>query len=156
MGCGSGIVSIFCSSIGAKCTAADINPQAVKTAKENAGLNGFEKEIEVIESDLFENIKGKYDIIFFNPPYYPKEPANDFEKAFNAGNDYRILKEFASCVGEHLKEEGIIYLIISSDINPAEFKIIFAAKGLSIEVIKEHKKFFETFYIIKTLANNTR
>ena len=72
MGCGSGIVSIFCASLGAECFAADINPAAVKTAKENAELNGFGNKIQVVESNLFENIKDKFDVIFFNPPYYPR------------------------------------------------------------------------------------
>lgn len=155
MGCGSGIVSVFCASKGAYCIAADINPEAVKATRENAVKNGFEKEIVVIVSNLFENIKDKFDIIFFNPPYYPKEPENNFEKAFNAGADYRVIKEFASSAGGYLKKGGMICLIISSDMNLHEFNKIFALNGFKIEIIDEHKRFFETFYITKTLVKDT-
>jgi len=152
MGCGSGIVSVFCASSGAKCLAADINPEAVKAAGENAALNGFEKDVIVIESNLFENIKDRFDIIFFNPPYYPKEPVGNFERAFFAGEDYRVLKEFAACSKSHLNNGGIVYMIISSDMDLNVVKSIFSANGLVFEVIEEHKKLFETFYITKTLV----
>lgn len=150
MGCGTGIVSIFCASIGAHCTAADINPEAVKAAKENAEINGFGKEIGIIQSDLFENIKDRFDLIFFNPPFYPKEPADNFEKAFNAGKEYRIIKEFAERSSGYLKKDGIIYLIISSDVDMDKIKSIFSENALTFEVALKLKKFFETFYIIKS------
>jgi release factor glutamine methyltransferase len=151
LGCGSGIISIFAASIGAECIAADINPEAVKTTNENAELNGLEHKINVIESDLFGNINQSFDFIFFNPPYYPKEPKTAFEKAFNAGEDYRVIKEFASQVKNHLKQNAVIYMIISSDMDIEALKNIFINNSLSFNFAETHKRFFETFYIVKAL-----
>jgi len=54
-------------------TASDISAAALETARLNAErlLDGGLKAIEFIESDLFENIPGKFDIIVSNPPYVP-------------------------------------------------------------------------------------
>ena len=48
-------------------TGSDISARALKVAKQNAHALGIEAEF--IESDLFENISGKYSMILSNPPY---------------------------------------------------------------------------------------
>src|SRR3989344_2055286 len=71
MGCGSGFLSILCAKRGAEVTAIDITEEAVNTTKANAHSNGV--KIHVVQSDLFENIIGKFDMILFNPPYLSRE-----------------------------------------------------------------------------------
>ena len=53
------------------CKASDISVAALQVAKENA--KKLETEVKFIESDLWENIEGKYDIITSNPPYIETE-----------------------------------------------------------------------------------
>lgn len=71
LGCGSGLISIAAAKKGARVTASDINPVAVEFLVKNSEENKV--EIEVIESDLFNDIpKQPFDIIAINPPYYKK------------------------------------------------------------------------------------
>ena len=48
-------------------TMSDISPKALDVAKKNK--NKLNMDVEIIESDLFDNIHDKYDCILSNPPY---------------------------------------------------------------------------------------
>ncbi len=69
VGTGSGILSILASKLGAsRCNAYDIDPVAVKVARENAAFNGC-TNICADESDLLKNVDlslGKYDFCVAN------------------------------------------------------------------------------------------
>ena len=53
VGTGSGILAIAAARLGAKdILAIDIDPDAVKVAKENVALNGVEKQVRVVVGDL--------------------------------------------------------------------------------------------------------
>ncbi|MBR6552858.1 MAG: 50S ribosomal protein L11 methyltransferase, partial [Clostridia bacterium] len=68
MGCGSGILAISSLLLGAKnAFGVDIDPLAVKTAKENGLMNNFnEPELTFVCGDLDENVKGKYSVVVAN------------------------------------------------------------------------------------------
>lgn len=52
-------------------TAADISPRALQVARHNAARLKLQEKITFIESDLWENVQGDFDIIVSNPPYIP-------------------------------------------------------------------------------------
>ncbi len=68
LGCGYGAVGISIKRSFPKSdiTLTDINQRAVKLAKMNAELNKV--EVNIIQGDGFEKVKGKFDVILFNPP----------------------------------------------------------------------------------------
>ncbi len=80
IGTGSGAIAI---SLAKYCninvTALDINNKAIEMAKKNASINKV-KNIEFIQSDIFEKINNKYDIIVSNPPYIKTEDIKTLEK----------------------------------------------------------------------------
>ena len=68
IGTGSGAIAIALKKhLNSNVTASDISLEALKIAKENAKQNNV--EITFIHSNIFENIKGKFDVIISNPPY---------------------------------------------------------------------------------------
>ena len=72
IGTGSGAIAIALkANIESNVTAVDISDAALEVAKENARKNNL--EINFIKSDIFKNVKGRYDIIVSNPPYIAKE-----------------------------------------------------------------------------------
>lgn len=67
VGCGSGILSIAASLLGAKyALGIDIDETAVKIAKENAKINGIEKVTEYVCGDLCNKVSGKYELVCAN------------------------------------------------------------------------------------------
>ena len=70
-----GILSIYLARrIRCNIVASDINSEYVEYAIDTAKLNGV--DIGIIKSDLMENVKGKYDIIFWNSVYIPRGIGN--------------------------------------------------------------------------------
>ncbi len=138
MGCGTGIVALHLAKYGCDVTAADVNEKAIENTKINAEKNGF--KIRCVKSNLFSNIKEKFDLIVFNPPYLPTKNENI---AWDGGKGgVEIIKEFLKQARNHLNKNGKIYMVMSSltDIKTLkeDFKNIYDFK----EVAKE-KFFFE-------------
>ncbi len=150
MGTGSGIFAENAMKLGADVLAADINEEAVEICKRN-GIN-------VVQSDLFENIKGKFDLIIFNPPYLPEEKEyagiKFTEKDFNYVNDlalvggkkgYETIERFFSQVKDYLNERGMV-LISFSSLSGDVLKII-GEYGFKFRKLGEKRVFFEALYV---------
>jgi len=109
IGTGTGIQAITSALNGAKkVVAVDINPKAVSLAKENAKLNKV--KIDIFQSDLFSNIKGKFDLIIFNAPYLPKGVPEDPQ--WSGGKE--LIERFLKEAKKHLSKGGKILYVFSS------------------------------------------
>ena len=113
IGCGSGVVSLHCAKNGCKVMAVDINPEAVKATKENAAANNL--KLKVVESDLFDNVGGKFDMIIFNLPYVPVEDSGVDAKAWSGGTDgLGPLSRLLGGCHDYLNQGGRIVIVTSS------------------------------------------
>ncbi len=67
--CGSGVIglSIKLELPYFNVTLSDIDKSSIKNTQKNAKKHKL--DVKIIQSDLFENIKDKYNVIVFNPPY---------------------------------------------------------------------------------------
>lgn len=67
VGCGSGILAISALLLGAAwADGCDIDALAVKTARENAEVNGVESRCNFLKADLTQGLSGRYDLICAN------------------------------------------------------------------------------------------
>jgi methylase of polypeptide subunit release factors len=74
LGCGSGLLSIAAAKMGAgSVVAVDIDPRALDSAVENAGLNGFSDRIDVRAGSWFEAVHAgeQFDVVIATPPQTP-------------------------------------------------------------------------------------
>lgn len=78
IGTGSGCIAITLNKLldDSDVTGVDISSEALEVAKENNISNNA--NVKFIESDLFSNVNGRYDVIISNPPYisYDEEIMN--------------------------------------------------------------------------------
>ena len=115
IGTGSGCIAITLKKLlNSKVTAVDISEKALEVAKENAKLNNV--NIDFILSDLFSNVKGKFDVIISNPPYIAYNEKID-EKVKNnephlalyaQNNGLEFYEKILKNAKKHLKEKSII------------------------------------------------
>ena len=87
----------------------DINQNAVEHCK-SLGFN-------CVNSDLFQNIKGKFNIIIFNPPYLPddkREPCDSKLATTGGKTGCEIINRFLKQAKNYLKQNGKIFLVVSN------------------------------------------
>lgn len=146
MGTGTGILAKAAVNAG-EIIAVDINENAVEYAKNLLG-KGSRKNVKVLKSDLFSNVKGKFDVIIFNPPYLPNSKYNDV--ALDGGKrGYEVIERFLKQAGKHLNKNGFILLLYSSLSKPRKIKQIIKQNGFVEEVLEEKKVSFERLFVVK-------
>ena len=121
---GSGCLAILAAETfpNAKVTGADVSPDALDVAVINRKRFGMEDTLELVETDLFENLQGrKYDLIISNPPYVtqaamdalPKEYQHEPALTLGAGVDgMDIMRRMMPVLADHLTENGIAVIEI--------------------------------------------
>ena len=138
IGTGSGCIAIAIAKYfeNSLITATDVSRSALEVASINVKNFSFEKQIELIQSDLFENIQGKYNLIVSNPPYVPRIIMNNlpqeyaFEptKALLAGdNGLDFIARILHDAPLFLEEDGILVIEagVASKEMEREFKLPF-------------------------------
>lgn len=127
-----------------ECEGSDISPEALKTAKGNADRLGA--RVHFIQSDLFENIRGAYDMIVSNPPYIQTSEIEELQDevrlydpriALDGKEDglyfYRRIIEEAR---EHLSEKGWLLFEIGWDQKEAVSNLMGEA-GYTLVTVKK-------------------
>lgn len=69
----------------------DISIEAIETAKKNALLHNVYEKINFFNSNLFENVDKKYNIIVSNPPYIPLKDKDTLEIEVKDFDPYNAL-----------------------------------------------------------------
>ncbi|CAJ0842010.1 10712_t:CDS:10 [Entrophospora sp. SA101] len=82
-GCGNIVISLAKNKPNWNFITVDINAKARQVAKKNAVAYQL-KNIELIESNLFNNVKGRFDLIVANPPYVSSNEYEDLSPAAKA------------------------------------------------------------------------
>jgi methylase of polypeptide subunit release factors len=96
------VCSVFCAPKAREVVAVDISLSAVSNTQENCRVHGL-TNVVVMQSDMFSNVEGKFDLIVANPPYIAAEFENE-ERQF--ATSVRYLPSLFAGVGEHLTENG--------------------------------------------------
>lgn len=122
IGTGSGAIAISLKSARPDwhVTASDISSEALQLAKENSERK--QVSLDFIESDVFNQISGKFDVIISNPPYiaYGDEGevgvnvlASEPHLALFADEDgFAIYRRIIEGANSHLTENGKLYFEI--------------------------------------------
>ena len=137
----------WCEGVGV-----DLSENALKVASANAEAllqnKSPQPAYKFIQSDLFENVDGKYDIIVSNPPYIksevietlmPEVKVHEPRMALDGTEDglyfYRKITDFSK---EYLKRGGMLYYEIGHDQGEEVSEIMKAAGFTDVHVVKDY------------------
>lgn len=152
---GSGCIGISIAKNieNAKVTLVDIGENVIEIAKKNALRNKVESQLTFIQSNMFEKVEKKFDIIVSNPPYIKtdvipkldKQVQNEPHIALDGGKDglkfYKIIIEEAK---KYLKENGKLILEIGYD------------QKEEVENLIKQSRQYKKIEVIKDLSQNDR
>ncbi len=119
---GSGCIAV---SIAKNClpkrvsvTASDLSDAAIMLAKENARYNSV--SIDFVQSDLFTNVHGRYNLIVCNPPYIKSSDIPNLQRevknfepkiALDGGDDgLDFYRRISKSIRSYLAKDGILLL----------------------------------------------
>jgi release factor glutamine methyltransferase len=126
--------------------ATDINPHAVFCARKEG--------LDVIRCDLFSGIRGRFNLILFNPPYLPTRPEERIddwlEFALDGGATGRAtIDRFASSVGDVLSPGGRLLLLISTLTGLPEVQELFSRYGFAVSVVRQQALEGEDLFVLR-------
>ena len=145
---GSGCIGISLAKYikNSSVTCSDISKEALEIAIKNSKANGV--NVKFLQSNLFENIKEKYDIIVSNPPYIKTKVIEDLQKevkenepiiALDGGETgIKFYEEIIEYAQEFLNPNGMIFFEIGFD-QAREVSELLEKKGYeNIRVVKDY------------------
>lgn len=144
---GSGCIIISLAMFGniKKAVGIDISKEALAIAEDNA--NEYNVNVDFIQSDLFSQVEGKFDIIVSNPPYIPSKDILDLMDEVKNYEPHLALdgmedglsfyRKITSQVRNFLKPGGYIFYEIGYDQADEVSKMLKGVGIRSIEVIKD-------------------
>jgi len=122
---GSGCIGIGAASVfmEAEVDLSDISADALAVAESNIELHGVRDRVRTVQSDVFDAIDGRYDVIVSNPPYVdagdlagmPEEYRHEPELGLAAGQDgLDIAHRIIAGAAEHLTPGGLLIVEVGN------------------------------------------
>jgi release factor glutamine methyltransferase len=128
---------------------ADISPEVLDLAEKNAAANNV--KVSIVQSDLLDNIEGKFDIIVCNPPYVTEREweeiaTKDFEPRLAFIGGLAFYEKLSQKAGDYMNPGGTLIVEIGSTQGEA-VKALFKKQLCRLEKdFAGHDRFLWIFY----------
>ncbi len=144
---GSGCIAVSIDRLSkdSKVTAVDISEKALEVAQENNRFNNA--NVTFIQSDLFTNVIGRYDIIVSNPPYIRTDEIPKLMEEVKSHEPVMALdgmedglyfyKKICNEASDYLNDNGKIFFEIGYDQGDDVSEILRQNRFCNIEVLKD-------------------
>lgn len=126
LGCGTGVVGLILGTLNKNISIdmVDVNERAIELARDNIKLNNLDNNLYI--SDVYSNLKDKYDYIITNPP-------------IRAGKD--VVRRFLVGAKDYLNVNGTLYFVMRKD-HGVKSMIRELEEMYKVEVINKENGFY--------------
>ena len=148
MGTGSGIQALtaITNPNAQFVIAADTDPSVI-TALEKKIQEQKIRKLQVVHSNLFSNIKGKFNLIIFNPPYLPQDKGIEDQALYGGKKGWELSEKFFQQASPHLFPDGKILFLFSSLTNKKKIDEILSHHLFQFRELEREKVAFEELYL---------
>lgn len=149
---GSGLISLVAYRKGASVCCFDINPAAVENIQYNFRKNfsvAPHCSFDIIQSDGFSNVSGRFDVMAINPPYFFKPAKTIQEYAWNCGENGDFFHCFFSSLNTYLAPGGKCYMVLAENCELERIKKIARSNHLQFQLVDEKKIAWERNFIFE-------
>jgi len=153
MGAGSGLISLHLAKAGLAVTAVDINPHSIKHIEDT--FDNLSLPVETFLSDMFENVRGTFDVVLFNSPYLEMScedfllRGTDRQALIGGVKGFEIARRFVLEVQKHLNGNGRAYLLLQKD----HWEMAVADSLLEWKKVRENDSHGEKLVVLKGRFN---
>lgn len=148
IGAGSGLISIWAALEQAVVTATDISDRALADIRHNASLN--RAHLTVLKSDLWYALPPKtYQWIVVNPPYFPRYPATEADRAWYCGENFEYFHGFFQGLGAHMQADTQVLMVLSQDCEIEKIREIALESGFVMEIVQQGMIWGEMNYVYR-------
>lgn len=157
---GSGCIAVAIgrSCPGVRVLASDVSGKALGIAKSNIELHSL-ANVELVESDLFERIEGKFDLVVSNPPYIKTDEIAKLDRnvaeyepglALDGGADgLDVYRNMSKVLADYLKKDGMVILEIGYDQGASVPKLL---EDEAFIDVRAHKDFAGNYRMVTAIA----
>ncbi|HRH66257.1 MAG TPA: methyltransferase [Bacteroidia bacterium] len=155
LGAGSGLISVMAAIEGGIVTASDISHTATMNTRINRDRNLSRIEhsdgaLEVIQSDLFENLSAReYDIIVINPPYYKGKINRTEDYAWYCGEEFEYFQKLFSGLTAFMHKDSQAIMILSDECDVESIRKIAAENNLELKIKLTRRNLMEKNFIFE-------
>lgn len=143
---GSGCVAVsIAREINAYVEACDISKRALKIAKKN--VNNYNLKIDTYQSNMFDKVQGKFNVIVSNPPYIERDVLKTLDRevqehdpslALDGGIDgLDFYRQISRDIKKYLLKDGVLLLEIGYN-QGESVSNLFKDIAKDIQVIKDY------------------
>lgn len=112
VGTGTGVLALLLARRGARVLATDVEPRAVRCARENAARLALSAAVEVSQADLFPAGGAPVDLVVSNPPWLPAAAHTPLDRAvYDPGGAF--LERLVAGLPGALRPGGEAWVVIS-------------------------------------------
>jgi release factor glutamine methyltransferase len=151
LGTGSGYIARHLAGKASLIVATDVNPHACRMASS--------REVGMVRADLAAGIRGRFDLVLFNPPYLPTVPgerlADWLEKALDGGETGReVIARLLPDLPRILMPGGKALLVISELTGEREVLDVFSRAGFAAEITRRRRVEGEDLMVVRAVRSN--
>ena len=147
VGCGSGILGLVAAREGAVVTSVDLNPHCIRVTEYNSKINAI--PVNVILSDLFNEVDGKFNVVVINPPYYPGDPKDVTAHAWYCGANFDYFNTLFTTLSKVIDPDTRVYMVLSDGCDIHRITSIGLDNGFELNAVREKQFILEKNFIFE-------